>query len=130
MKDFLVRRGAHCLVMSLLVSVAGCGSDSPTDDGGGDGGSGGPTVTMSVTVSNNFFNPEAIQVSPGATVMWTWAGGGDSHNVTFASSAVAAPSNTQPTGTFQVTMPTAAGMYNYECTIHAGMNGSVTVAVQ
>jgi plastocyanin len=24
-------------------------------------------------------------------------------------------------------MPTAAGVYNYECTIHAGMDGSVTV---
>ena len=122
MKDFLVRRGAQWMVISLLVAIAGCGSDSPTDDGGG-----GPTVTMSVTVSNNFFDPTGIQVSPGATVTWTWAGGGDPHNVTFASSAVAAPSDTQPTGTFQVTMPTAAGVYNYQCTIHTGMDGSVTV---
>ena len=128
MKNFLVRRGAHFMVISLLVAVAGCGSDSPTDDGDDDDdGNGGPTLTTSVTVSNNFFDPDDIQVAPGATVTWTWAGGGDSHNVTFASSTVADPSNTQPTGMFQVTMPDATGVYDYECTIHEGMDGSVTV---
>ena len=125
MKNFLVRRGAHCIVISLLVAVAGCGSDSPTDDGDDDDG---PTVTTSVTVGNNFFDPDDIQVSPGATVTWTWAGGGDTHNVTFASSDVAAPSATKTTGTFEVTLPNAAGEYAYQCTIHPDdMNGTVTV---
>ena len=30
------------------------------------------------------------------------------------------------TGTFEVTMP-ANGLFTYQCTIHAGMNGAVTV---
>ena len=139
MKDFHVRRGAHWMVISLFLAVAGCGGDSGTNGGGGDGGGGGgdggggggtgPTVTTSVTVSNDFFDPASNQVSPGATVTWTWAGGSLlGHNVTFASSAVSAPSVTQTTGTFQVVMPTTTGAYSYQCTIHAGMNGSVTVA--
>ena len=127
------------MVISLFLAVTGGGGDSGTNGGGGggdsgtNGGGGGgngndPVAQTTVTVSNDFFNPGSIQVSPGATVTWTWAGGSpEGHNVTFASSAVAAPSTTQPTGTFQVTMPTATGVYDYECTIHAGMDGSVTV---
>ena len=118
MKDFHVRRGAHWIVMSLFLTVAGCGSDSGTNDD--------PVAT--VTVSNDFFDPASIQVSPGATVTWTWAGGSpEGHNVTFDVSTVSAPSDTKATGTFQVTMPTVTGLYTYQCTIHAGMNGAVTV---
>lgn len=121
MKDFHVRRGAHWIAISLFLGVAGCGGDSGTN-GGGD-----PVETTSVTIGDRFFNPASNAVSSGATVTWTWTGN-ESHNVTFASSAVSAPSATQTTGTFQVTMPTAAGEYAYQCTIHpTQMNGTVTV---
>ena len=113
------------MVMSLLLAVAGCGGDSPTDDGDGAGG-GTPIATTSVTVGDFFFNPESIVVSPGATVTWTWAGT-VGHNVTFASSAITS-SGTQISGTHQAAMPTATGAYSYQCTIHpSSMNGSVTV---
>ncbi len=127
MKDFLVRRGAHCMVMSLLVAVGGCGSDSPTDDGDDNGDDGNPVATTSVNVVDFAFTPPDILVAPGATVTWTWTGS-DTHNVTFASAEVAAPSATKTTGTFDVTLPTVAGMYAYQCTIHPDdMNGTVTV---
>ncbi len=46
--------------------------------------------------------------------------------VTFASNAIA-NSVTQSSGTYQVEMPTAAGSYTYQCTIHpTQMNGSGT----
>ena len=118
MKDFHIRRGARWIAISLFLGVTGCGGDSGTN--GGDD----PT---SVTIGDNFFNPTSNTVPAGATVTWTWAGN-VGHNVTFASGAVAAPSATQTTGTFQVTMPTAAGEYTYRCTIHpTQMNGTVTV---
>jgi plastocyanin len=83
-----------------------------------------PSAAM-VTVGDNFFDPSSVTVVPGGTVTWTWAGS-DGHNVTFDTTELDnAP--TQATGTHQVTMPTTAGVYNYECTIHAGMEGSVTV---
>ena len=82
MKNFLVRRRAHWMVMSLLVAVAGCGGDSPTGGGGGGiggdygGGNGGgeinPVATTSVTVGDNFFDPTDILVSAGVMVTWTW----------------------------------------------------------
>ena len=78
MKNFQVRTNAHCMVTSLLLVVAGCGGSSPTGGGGGD-----PVATTSVMVGNDFFSPPDILVSPGAMVTWTWAGGGDDHNVTF-----------------------------------------------
>ena len=116
MKDFLVGRRAHWMGMFLLVAVAGCGGDSPTDDGGGGigdgGGSGGgdPVATTSVNVVDLDFTPPDIQVTPGATVTWTWTGS-DTHNVTFAASSGIANSLTQTSGTYQVAMPTATGVY-------------------
>ena len=126
MKDFHVRRGAHWTVISLFLAVTGCGEDYGTNGGGG-GGGGGPVATTSVTVRDFLFDPESILVTPSATVTWTWAGVVE-HNVTFASSAVGTPSNTQVNGTFQRAMPTAAGAYTYQCTIHPTlMNGTATV---
>ena len=118
MKDFHVKRGTHWIAIALFLGVTACG-DSGT---GGD-----PVETTSVEIGDRFFNPTSNAVPSGATVTWTWTGN-ESHNVTFASSAVSAPSATQTTGTFQVTMPTAAGEYAYQCTIHpTQMNGMVTV---
>ena len=133
MKDFYVRRGAHWIVMSLFLTVAACGGDSGTnagdDTGNGNGNGNGngtdPTVTTSVAVSDNFFNPASIQVSPGVTVTWTWSSN-VVHNVTFADNAIT-DSGDQGGGMYQTAMPTAAGLYTYLCTIHAGMNGAVTV---
>lgn len=117
MKDFHVRRSAHWIAISLLLGVTACGGDSGTN--GGDD----PT---SVTIGDNFFNPTSNTVPSGATVTWTWTGNSP-HNVTFASNAIA-NSVTQSSGTYQVAMPTAAGSYTYQCTIHpTQMNGTVTV---
>ena len=129
MKDSHVRREAHWMVMALLVAVAGCGHtpvDSDVDDGSrpGRGGS-DAVVTTSVDVEDFEFTPPDIQVTGGATVTWTWIGS-SLHNVTFATSSGIANSVTQTSGTYQVAMPTATGVYTYRCTIH-GFNGSVTV---
>jgi plastocyanin len=127
MKDFYVRRGAHWIVTSLFLTVAACGGDSGTNAGDDTGNGNGtdPTVTTSVTVSDDFFNPASIQVSPGVTVMWTWSSN-RIHNVTFADNAIS-DSGDQGGSMYQTAMPTASGLYTYQCTIHAGMNGTVTV---
>ncbi len=133
MTHFDVRRGARWIVMSLFLTVAGCGGDSGTgngDDGngGGNGGGNGLPMTTSVTVSNNFFDPTSIQVSPGATVTWTWSGGTNGHNVTFSDNAITSSADpNQTSGTYATAMPTTAGAYTYQCTNHAGMDGLVRV---
>jgi plastocyanin len=77
-------------------------------------------------VTDDQFTPGAIQVSPGATVTWTWSGTGNLHNVTFANAAIADSGN-QTSGTYDTAMPTATGTYTYQCTNHSGMDGSVLV---
>src|ERR1043166_314032 len=46
-----------------------------------------PVVTTAVTIGDDFFDPANIQVSPGATVTWTWPSGVQVHNVTFSDQA-------------------------------------------
>ena len=85
-----------------------------------------PVATTSVNVVDFAFDPPDILVTAGASVTWTWTGS-VGHNVTFASSSIA-NSVTQITGTYEVAMPTGAGVYTYQCTIHPTlMNGTVTV---
>jgi plastocyanin len=133
MERSLVRRSAGWLATVVSVAVAACGGDDGTGPGGGGGGGGGsgggtPVITTSVTVTTGLsFDPQHIQVSPNASVTWTWAAQNQDHNVTFPSASIA-DSPTQAAGTFTTAMPAAAGVYNYACTIHGGMSGTVTVS--
>jgi plastocyanin len=81
-----------------------------------------PPMLASVTVDDNFFDPTTQRVAAGGTVTWTWAGS-VGHNVTFATGMNSA---TQASGTFSRAFP-AAGSFDYECTIHSGMIGTITV---
>ena len=128
MKDFHVRRRTPWMVMSLILTVAGCGGDSGTNGGGGNGGGGGttPVITTSVNVVDFAFAPPDIQVTGGAMVTWTWTGS-IVHNVTFASTSIA-NSVTQSSGIYKTRVPIVIGVYTYQCTIHPDeMNGTVTV---
>lgn len=82
-----------------------------------------PVSTNAVGVDNDFFTPANIQVSPGTTVTWTWAGG-VTHNVTFSDGGT--NSGDRSSGSFSRTFGTT-GTFNYRCTLHAGMDGSVLV---
>ena len=127
MENFHVRRKAHWMILSVLLAAGGCGGDivdPPTIPGII---TPPPVATTSVTVADFSFTPPNIRVSAGATVTWTWTGN-VGHNVTFAASSGIANAATQITGTHQVAMPTATGVYTYMCTIHgASMSGSVLV---
>lgn len=82
------------------------------------------TAAVVVTVNNNNFNPSGVTIPVGGTVLWTWpASGSNPHNVTFATGT---SSSTQTSGSFSRLFP-SVGTFNYECTVHAGMNGTVTV---
>ena len=120
------------IFVPLAAAILACGGSSdstgPGTGSGGGGGGGGttPVATTAVTMQSRAFTPTAIRVASGATVTWTNADG-EAHNVTFAGSAVP-PSGTMAGGTSKaLVMPTVAGTYNYSCTFHAGMTGSVQV---
>jgi plastocyanin len=112
-----------------LIAVSACGG----------GGSSGPTPgtptqpstpsnpvsTTTITIQGSAFDPSNIQVAPGATVTFNNTDNLQ-HNVTFAGQAVA-PIAAWTSGNRSAVMPTAAGTYNFQCTLHGGMSGSVKV---
>jgi plastocyanin len=93
------------------------------------------TVTSSFATSadvtvgaggGNVFDPSQVDIASGGTVSFTW-GSAVTHNVTFQSPpAPVANITDRSSGGGQVTFNTP-GTYNYQCTIHGGMNGTVTV---
>ena len=118
MRRSFVRRSAVWATTLLCAVATACSEDST--------GPGGPVVTTDVTVGpGTTFNPSAIQVSPGATVTWTWSENA-AHNINFASASIADEPN-RSTGAYATAMPVAAGTYTYQCNFHSGMNGSVLV---
>ena len=130
MKNSNVRRGTHWMILSLLLAAAGCGDDGTGNGNDNDNGNGNdppaPVVTTSVDVADFEFLPPNIQVTGGATVTWTWTGS-VGHNETFANAAIDSKA-TQASGSHQAAMPTGAGTYTYQCTIHPStMQGTVLV---
>jgi plastocyanin len=94
-----------------------------------------PTVTFTtdaqivttIVVANNSFTPNALTVPVNTTVTYDWGVGPTlAHNVTF--STVGSPANIPDRTSGSVTRQfNATGTFNYGCTNHPGMNGSVTV---
>ena len=119
---------AKLVVMASV--VAACGGGSPTEGtpppgGGGGGGGSTPVATTAVTIQGSAFVPQAIRVAPGAAVTWNNTDAID-HNVSFASTAVTDIASWS-SGSRTTTMPATAGTYQYSCSLHAGMSGSVQV---
>jgi len=112
----------------LVTAMAGCGSSSPAP---------APTpnppapVTVTIpvgasTLGRGGFIPNPITVAVGGTVTWNNTDTAtSSHNVT-SDSGVFASQNFANGATFSFTFQ-SRGTFNYTCTRHAGMAGTVTV---
>jgi plastocyanin len=114
---------SRLLIVPVIAALAACGgggdSTSPSNN------SSTPVATNAVTVSNDIFTPPNVVVSAGTTVTWTWAAGALTHNVTFddgSTSGDRAANGTPYTRTFAT-----VGTFNFHCTIHPSMTGSVKV---
>lgn len=84
-----------------------------------------PAAAQVAAGSANTFDPQIVAIRSGGQV--TWAFGSVIHNVTFSSASpsggnIAATSNASVSRTFP-----NAGDYPYDCTLHAGMTGTVFV---
>ncbi|HKS07314.1 MAG TPA: plastocyanin/azurin family copper-binding protein [Gemmatimonadaceae bacterium] len=110
-------RGA-VLTAAVIGSLSCNGYDAPSTPNPPNGAS----INASVT---SVFAPNIVSVAQGATV--TWVFGAVEHNVTFTA-ATGVPANITNSMNTQVARTFGtAGTYNYQCTIHAGMTGSVSV---
>jgi plastocyanin len=124
-----------CMALGLV--VAGCGGDDDDDGGGGGGGGGGGATEQpsgggggggggaNVTMKGIAFNPADITIKAGDTVTWT---NDDStgHDVTGDDFKSGAPGGIGNGDTFEHTFD-KAGTFDYVCTVHPGMEGTVKV---
>jgi plastocyanin len=114
-------RGTARLVTAatLALALGACSSDD-----GGTGPDPDPVDDATVTLRAQSFSPTVVVLFRDGSVTWNNTSG-VTHNVTF--NAVG-PANIpdHSTGT-TVRDFTTVGTFTYRCTIHAGMNGRVTV---
>ena len=87
-------------------------------------GLGSPTANVSATDQLKF-DPTTTTVAIGQVIQWKDTGS-VAHNVTFDSSSDATSPTLNPGDTWQVKF-TVAGTYQYHCTFHPGMDGTITV---
>jgi plastocyanin len=130
--------------MALALVAAGCGDDDDDDgggggaatteepagggggeDAGGDGGGGAGGGGAEVSEEGIAFQPAEVTVGVGDTVTWT---NNDSvgHDVTADSFSSGDPGDMAPGDTFRHTFQ-EAGTFDYVCTVHPGMEGTVVV---
>jgi plastocyanin len=124
----------YAFIAPLILAVAACGggggttgpnNGNPGGNPGGTPGSQSPPVSQNtVSVSDDVFTPANIQVNVGTTVTWNWAQEARDHNVTFNDGTTSG--NKSAGASYSRTFATA-GTFNYSCTLHGGMNGSVLV---
>jgi plastocyanin len=127
-------RGVAVLLAFVVVGCGGGGSDAPTENnnptnnnpgGTNPGGSNpGPSTSKNIAVLDGAFDPSATTVPLNSTVTWTWATQ-ITHNVTFSNASLGT-SGDKSSGSFAKTFPNV-GAFAYHCTIHPGMEGTVTV---
>jgi plastocyanin len=127
-----MKRIALLLGAVVALAAAGCGSSNnsstatsastPASSTTGAASSGGG---VAIKMQNIAFDPKAVTVKVGQKVTWTNDDSVD-HNVTAQSGADFKSSNFGKGGTFSFT-PKTAGTIKYVCTIHPGMDGTLTV---
>ncbi len=114
-------------LLAVALVAAGCGSSSSSGDkgssssGGSPSGGGGTKITM----KDIKFAPASVSVRVGQKVTWTNSDQVD-HNVKADSGASFSSQNFGSGGSYSFT-PKKAGTIKYECTIHPGMTGTLTV---
>ncbi|CAN5722554.1 hypothetical protein BH23CHL7_BH23CHL7_08880 [soil metagenome] len=118
--------GALTITLLLLLVACGQPAASPTTTPGTSPeppGSPGLLETA-IDIIDFAYQPDTEQVSAGGQVVWTNAGNAP-HTVTFDDGTVDS-GNISAGGTFEHTF-NAAGAFQYHCTIHPQMVGTVTV---
>jgi plastocyanin len=111
-----MRRRLPALLVAVALSLVACGGGTTVRDAS-------PVDTASIVMKDNQFQPGHIEIPARTTVTWTNA---DQipHNVKFGDGP--ASDNLSFGATFQRVF-NDPGTFDYECTIHTGMVGRVTV---
>jgi plastocyanin len=90
------------------------------------GGAAGAAGTKTVTLKDIAFSPSRLTVSKGTAVTFSWKDDGTRHNVTSTGRKRFKTISDRTSGERPVRFG-RAGTYQYECTLHPGMSGRITV---
>jgi len=85
----------------------------------------GTSATVAAGSAANTFQPQIVGVARGGTVTWSFAA--VEHNVTFSGGGGAPANIPNATNTTVSRTFGTAGNFPYDCTLHAGMTGTVIV---
>ena len=114
---------------ALSIIAAACGGQAGPTGGTGGGSGGGAAEANTVAIGTFVFEPRLLTVKAGTTVSWR-----NDHTLPHTVTSGIPGSKdgkfhgelAEKTGTFQHTF-TEAGLYEYFCSIHPGMTGTVDV---
>ena len=123
-----MRRIVPALCAVVALAAAGCGSSDSSSTSSGSSSSTAASSSgggVAIKMQNIAFDPKAVTVKVGQKITWTNDDSTD-HNVTADSGADFKSDNIGKDATFEFT-PDKAGTIKYECTIHPGMTGTLTV---
>lgn len=112
----------------LAIYAVGCGGDDDNPAGPGPGGGGTADVTINITGQNgsNSYDPSPDTVTVGQTVAWHNSNG-TAHTATSTSGSAIGTGQISPGGTSAPRAMNTAGTFNYQCTIHPTMTGTLVV---
>jgi len=99
------------------------GANNYDGPGSGADATGQSEVTIQVGAGSGglAFEPAAVHVDPGATIVWEWTGEGGAHNVHHQSGPGDYESEIQSSGSYEWQVPDdASGISEYQCDPHAG----------
>jgi plastocyanin len=108
---------AGLLAVALSACSSGAASESEAPPATADN-NGGPTVT----IQDLAYSPATLTVGAGDTVTWVWRDGAIAHDV----KGDGFQSKVQSEGTFSHRF-TQRGTYDYLCTLHPNMTGTIEV---
>lgn len=126
----MTRKLLLAVTVAGALAVGGCG-------GSGDTSSSAPAATtepaasapagggVKISMKNIAFSPKAVTVKVGQTITWVDDESVE-HNVTANGGADFKSEDFGQGGTYKFT-PKKPGEISYECTIHPGMDGKITV---
>ena len=118
-----MRKLVLVLAAGALLLTAACGGD---DDGGSEengGDSGGGTVA--VTAANFAFDPSEVTAAAGDTIEFT---NEDDAPHTFTAEEAGIDEEVDPSGSTSISLEgVEAGEYEFVCTIHPEMTGTLTI---
>lgn len=117
-------RYARIVLIAALVAGTACGGDGGGTGGDDDGDGGGGTTTTAVSMVDNAFEPADPAVAAGSSLTVT-NDGEAAHTFTLAEGDI--DEQVAPGDETSVSISLEAGQYDFVCSFHPEMTGTLTV---